>query len=350
MKVRKSIKVFAAIAVCVMLALTLFLVWDFSGPYRGGASSSWRIDDLWRSTRGIFDIQARREEKCYKVLDAFARELDGFIKANPDDVEVQTGAVALYSGWMGVDGLISTIRSRWPQYEPAMELQAWHELHVLGRVGWPVGQFDYLVAHGDPNSGILLRGGQVGDLLVKRDDPFVRIADNRDDPNTGDLVTTDVAAARRAIVERVVYRTDLSMTRLRHLTRQDPNNALYYYVMAVGYSGTDRPGEAAAALKASAGRKVILHTAERQKCLKKFMAKAELPGFVQELTAERMQLYAQAQSNWLARALRKQAAQAQAKGDATGAELMLDAAQKIVDASAAAQAQADADANRPTTK
>lgn len=332
MRIRRPIKLFAVLGIFAMLLLGLFLWWDFNRPYKSG--SSWSLDDIWRSTRGLFSLEARRQQKAYKVLDAFASNIDAFTKANADDAEVLTGIVVYAPLMSDADSRIAAIRTRWPQYSPAMELQAWRELTSVMKIFYCLKDADAWLRRDDPNCAVVVQRYATSAMMLRSDDYFLELRDKDVDPNTSAFVVTDVVAARQTVGLRLAAKTDVCIARLKDLSVQDPNNALYEYVMAAGYIRTGRSAEAAAPLKAAAGKTLRLGTAERQKCLKKCLEKAEIPDFVQDMVDHQMSHYAQAQIDWLVQPFYTQAAEADKAGNAELAAAFRDAAQKVVDAAA----------------
>jgi hypothetical protein len=329
MKVRNSIKVFAVFAVGVMLMAWLFLSCDFSGPYNPGGAGSLSIGDIVDYSKGLFDFEGRRREECYKTLRACEKKLDQIAKANSDDVEILTGMADLYSGREDGEPLL-TIRRKWPQYRPAMELQAWQETRALLRIAYTIQEFSRLAANADPNDNVKVDYYDVNDFMLKRDDPFIRVVDVMDSPSKSVFFVTDTAAAKKAVRERLGGEADVGIARLRELGRQDPNNALYDYLVAAGYSQRGQAIEAAASLKAATGKRLNLHSAERDTCLKKFMEKAGFSTSLQEFTFSEYQVFVNRQSFAVVDLLKQQAAEAERRGDIDGAKAMRDAAQKVV--------------------
>jgi|GEM_PF-5135294 len=352
MKVRKSIKVFAVISIALMLLLALFLAWDFDPLYYGRGGMSFDIGDIRDSMKEFLDFEGRRVARHWKALETYAAKLDQFAKANPDDVQALTGLVELYEYRDDVDGVASTIRSTWPQYKPAMAVQAWRELRASWRVASDIRDFTLRIERADPNDDLILYPYDMERFMLKPDDPFTRPAEGSEDvgrvyvintdPVTGNkvvadcMIVTDPAAAKKAVTERLTAKADESITRLRDLGPQDPNNALYDYLLAIGSARLGRRDEAAASLRAASGKTLNLYRTERLTCLKKFMEKMGFSKSLQQFTIdESFQALVDRQPSTMANLLRRQAAEAEKQGDIEGANAARDAAQRIIDDTAA---------------
>lgn len=339
-KVRKSIKVFAVLGIFLMLLLALFLATDINpnSPDRFDYfPGSWSRGDIWGSTRHFFDFKAHRQERCQRIVREFALKLDPFIAANSNDVETMTGIAVVCPNWNFTGKLIANVRSKWPEYEPAMVWQGHYEfLEILNTTNYMLRPDNLWIRH-DPNEPFVLTSYAAEESMVRRDDPFVRLKDKSDDPDTGPIVIADTEAAKRTIAARFAARFDEHMSVLRKLSDDDPNNALYDLMMAAACARVSRQEQANASLRAAANRRIVFRTDQIQKCMEKCVDKAGLTSGVKKMGIWEIQSTNESVTGFLERTLRQQAAKAERTGDNESAKLMRDAAQKIVDDAAATQ-------------
>jgi hypothetical protein len=335
MKIRKSIKVFAVVAVGLMLMLGAFMRWEWKGKdypsfFMSHTSYGMSPGDLRQWANSLLDFKERKLARCYSAMDSYRPRLDEVARADSGDVEVLMGIVELYwssYGLLNGETFLATIRTNWPEYRPAMEVQAWAELYSLGEYISVLRRFDNLSKDAD----MKIAGRYLDDCMLTRDDPFLQAVNdpNIDDPNQQMHLVTDVAAARKAIGQRAGTKADAGIARLRQLDMQDPNNAIYDYMLAGVSLSLDRRDEGIGYVKAMSGKKMGLYRTEKLACLKKAMDKAGFPAYLQTFAADRHQSQMLSADSGYARFLRERAADMGSRGDADGAKVLRDAAAKL---------------------
>jgi hypothetical protein len=288
MSIQKAVSVFPMVARGVMLVLGLYLAIGFAVPCSASVSDQWSMSDVLHSAKGWLDPESRkiaRNNRYTGELHDYKAKLDELEAANPNDVELLMGIVELryiVFDSNGENSLRRRIAANWPEYKPAIVEEALVEACSVGWPENPLRSFDKEVARAPaPNE---MRGKHYLEFMLQRDDPFIRVVDHTGlpDPNGEFLLVTDAIAARRVIAERTGFRADSTVTRVRHLGVNDPNNALYDYLEARWHSFAGRDDEMNICIKAAAGKKLDLYYAERVADLKKAMERAKMPTYLQE--------------------------------------------------------------------
>jgi hypothetical protein len=333
-RIRKSIKLFAAAGILAMLLLGLFLWWDFSGPYRDWGSGSWSISDLWDPIRSFFDFESRRIQKCYKTLPSYIARVDELLKAEPNDLDLAMCRLDFgHTKPGGIDdaNAIAAILRKWPRYGPALIAQAVFELDAVWSNAEAIGEFDDALRR-DPNEGMMLLCGY--SYMLTKDDPFVRVITRPGpaDSNEQYLQVTDLAAARAAIIQRNSRVVDEAIARIRLLAAQDPNNAMYDFLIAECTMHLQRNQESIRLFRSLAGRKMNSYEAERRACMSRAMDKAAFPAYLRQFVEEQYPpLYGDTLPSYAINSIRDYATTADERGDPNTAKALRDLAQYLID-------------------
>jgi hypothetical protein len=341
MKVRKSIKVFVVIAVGVMLALALFLAWDFGGAPSG---RSFSITGIVKRAQLFFSPEYHRTMRTLR----YSAELGSYkakvneLEADSSDAEVLLGIHVLRSLQFHMDPndqTLKKIRTGWPRFMPALAETAWDESERATCRDAKLSLFDRLASRTASGHGATLNDWLLDYFMLEKDDPFVQIVNWHDmpDPNGPLFLLTDMPTARKKVAERIDKEASAAMVRLEQLAGQDPNNSLYDYLLVEGSFYLGRTDEGTGHIKAGVGKKVDLYEVERAACLSKFMEQVKLPGHLREFLSGLERETTHGRRKALADSLRQQAAEARNRGDAEGAKAIEDAAANLAPVASSAQ-------------